>query len=239
MSEPDAKRILLVEDDLKLAALVREYLEQQGFVVAHAARGDTALTQLAGAPPDLVILDLMLPGVDGLTVCRQARAHYRGPILMLTAQDGDLDEVVGLEVGADDYLTKPVRPRVLLARIRALLHLVEDAGTPAGTPGGAPSAPCVRLGRLVVDAGQRAALVDGQRVELTSGEFDLLWLLARHAGEAVSRDDMYRELRGIEHDGQDRSIDLRVSHLRSKLGDKKGELIKSVRGVGYQLAVSA
>ena len=224
-------RILLVEDDLKLAALVKEYLEQNDFTVQVEPRGDRANDAIAQTEPDLVILDIMLPGMDGLTVCRHARPTYAGPILMLTARGEDLDEVVGLEVGADDYLRKPVRPRVLLARIRTLLR------RSASPPGAAVADRRLVLGSVVVDAGRRVASVDGDEVELTSAEFDLLWLLAQNVGEPMSRDRIYRELRGIEHDGVDRSIDLRISRLRSKLGDSHAVLIKSVRGVGYQLVV--
>jgi two-component system response regulator RstA len=223
-------RILLVEDDLKLAALVKEYLEQNDFEVMVEPRGDRANQAIVDLQPDLVLLDIMLPGTDGITVCRDARPAYTGPIVMLTARDEDLDEVVGLEVGADDYLRKPVRPRVLLARIRTQLRR-------NGKEHGAERR--VDIGDLVIDASQRTATKAGRAIELTSAEFDLLWLLAKHRGEPMSRDSIYRELRGIEHDGIDRSIDLRISRLRTKLGDKRASLIKSVRGVGYQLVVPA
>jgi two-component system response regulator RstA len=221
--------ILLVEDDLKLAALVKEYLEQQEFDVSIESSGSRANAAIRDGQPDLVILDIMLPGKDGLAICRDARPDFSGPILMLTARAEDLDEVVGLEVGADDYLKKPVRPRVLLARIRTLLRRV---GAPSA---GGPASRRIEVGGLVVDASQRTVVIDGAAVEVTTAEFDLLWLLALHAGQPLSRDRIYRELRGIEHDGIDRSVDLRVSRLRSKLGDKDATLIKSVRGVGYQL----
>ncbi len=222
-------RILLVEDDLKLAQLVREYLQQQGYVVEVESSGDDAVTHVLAHAPDLIILDLMLPGLDGLSVCRQVRPHYAGPIMMLTAKGEDLDEVVGLEVGADDYMVKPVRPRVLLARIRTLLRRVQQ-----DEPSQAPT----RIGALTVDPTTRIASLHGQPILLTTAEFDLLWLLARHPGQPLSRDRIYRELRGIPHDGVDRSIDLRVSHLRTKLGDdaRNPARIKSVRGVGYLLA---
>lgn len=228
--EAPRTQILLVEDDLELAKLVVEYLEQNDFKVVVEPRGDRANDAIAQLSPDLVILDIMLPGLDGLTICRQARPDYTGPILMLTARGDELDEVVGLEVGADDYLTKPVRPRVLLARIRTLLRRTvgtSDAGLQRR----------IEVGGLAVDAGRRTVSLDDRAVDLTSAEFDLLWYLARHAGEPLSRERIYRELRGIEHDGIDRSIDLRVSRLRSKLGARGPELIKSVRGVGYQLVV--
>lgn len=231
MAQSERKtRILLVEDDLKLAALVKEYLEQNDFDVVVEPRGDRANQAIVDLSPDLVLLDIMLPGTDGLTVCRDARPAYSGPIVMLTARDEDLDEIVGLEVGADDYLRKPVRPRVLLARIRT--HLRRTSADPGGERR-------VEIGDLVIDAAARTATKAGRAIELTSAEFDLLWLLAQHAGQPMSRDAIYKELRGIEHDGIDRSIDLRISRLRTKLGDKRASLIKSVRGVGYQLVVPA
>lgn len=224
-------KILLVEDDKKLSSLVKEYLEQQGLDVTVEGRGDTANALIDELNPDLVILDIMLPGMDGLTVCRNARATYHGPIIMLTARGDDLDEVVGLEVGADDYMKKPASPRVLLARIRTLLRRVH-------APPETGPAKRLELGPLVIDSGSRSVTMSGREVDLTTAEFDLLRLLADNAGEPISRDQIYQDLRGIDHDGLDRSIDLRVSRLRTKLGDEGPGLIKSVRGVGYQLVVA-
>lgn len=232
MSDPEERtRILLVEDDVKLSSLVKEYLEKQGLEVIVEGRGDKANAAINELNPDLVILDIMLPGMDGLAVCRNARATYHGPIIMLTARDEDLDEVVGLEVGADDYMKKPASPRVLLARIRTLLRRVNEPVT---------SAPAKRLalGSLVIDSASRSVTMSGIEIELTTAEFDLLRLLAENAGEPISRDRIYKDLRGIDHDGLDRSIDLRVSRLRTKLGPEGPGLIKSVRGVGYQLVVA-
>ncbi|MBL4635358.1 MAG: response regulator [Kofleriaceae bacterium] len=224
-------KILLVEDDKKLSSLVKEYLEQQGLDVTIEGRGDKANAAIEELKPDLVILDIMLPGMDGLTVCRNARPNYRGPIIMLTARGDDLDEVVGLEVGADDYMKKPASPRVLLARIHTLLRRVNAQP---------PAAPDKRLevGPLVIDSGSRSVTMAGLEVELTTAEFDLLRLLAENAGEPISRDRIYQDLRGIDHDGLDRSIDLRISRLRTKLGKDGSDLIISVRGVGYQLVVA-
>ena len=224
--------ILLVEDDVKLARLVQEYLEAQGYQVTIEGRGDRAVERVAEERPDLVILDLLLPGLDGWAVCRQVRPWFAGPILMLTALDDEIDEVVGLELGADDYLTKPVRPRVLLARVRTLLRRLERPGRtskPESTP--------IDLKWLVVDPLRRSVMVDGNVVTLTTAEFDLLWLLATHAGQVLSREQISQELRGIEYDGLDRSHDLRVSRLRKKLGDtgRTPQRIKSVRGLGYLL----
>lgn len=231
-TETDALgRLLLVEDDLRLAAVVREFLEKHGFTVVTEHRGDRAVAAIALHDPDLVILDLMLPGADGLSVCREARRTYQRPILILTARGAELDEVLGLELGADDYLAKPLRPSVLLARIRALLR--------RGRWGAGDEAKRVAIGALAINAGARTVEVAGEPVELTTAEFDLLWCLAVHAGRALTREELSRITRGIPYDGVDRTIDLRISSLRAKLGDdgKRPAIIKSVRGVGYQLAV--
>jgi two-component system response regulator RstA len=237
---PPTARILLVEDDAKLAALVREFLEASGFEVGVEPRGDRAPARILDEQPDLVILDLMLPGLDGLAICRQVRPCFDGAILMLTARGEETDEIVGLELGADDYLAKPVRPRRLLARVNTLLRRVDRTAAP-GSAEGDSAGRRLTVGRLVVDAGNRQATMDGELVALTTAEFDLLWLLASHAGEVLSRDHIYRELRGMEYDGLDRSMDLRVARLRKKLGDdgKRPRLIKSVRGAGYLLVVGA
>jgi two-component system response regulator RstA len=223
--------IVLVEDDAGLAGLIRERLESEGFAVRHETNGRRARDLILAQRPDLVILDIMLPGMDGFEICRQVRPAYGGPILMLTARDEDLDEVLGLELGADDYLTKPVRPRVLLARVRALLRRAHQGPGEEG-----PSR--LELGGLVVDAGRREVRLEGRLVELTTVEFDLLWYLARHAGRIVSRQDLYQAIYNLDYDGLDRGIDMYVSRLRQKLGDETAapHYIKTVRGVGYLLA---
>lgn len=231
MTDYEHGRLLLVEDDLRLAGAIREFLEKRGYAVVTEHRGDRALDAIAAHDPDLVILDLMLPGKDGLTICREARITYHRPILILTARGAELDEVLGLEVGADDYLAKPLRPEVLLARIRALLRRSQRSR---------PDEPKrIEVGPLVITASARTVEVAGTPVELTTAEFDLLWCLAVHAGRALTREELSRYTRGISHDGIDRTIDLRISSLRAKLGDdgKRPALIKSIRGVGYQLAV--
>ena len=229
-------RILLVEDDPKLASLVQEYLQQSGLQVEVEPRGDRAPARILGDPrPDLVILDLMLPGLDGLSVCKAVRPEFRGAILMLTAKGDEVDEVVGLELGADDYLAKPVSPRLLLARVNTLLR--RAAPPPSSPSAGEESPEQVEVGPLSEDRARRVATLDGQSLDLTTAEFDLLWYLCRRAGEVLSRERIYSELRGIEYDGLDRSIDLRVARLRRKLGDdgKQPRLIKSIRGTGYLL----
>jgi two-component system OmpR family response regulator/two-component system response regulator RstA len=224
-------RILLVEDDDRLAKLTAEYLQKNEFEVAIEARGDTAEARILADDPDLVILDIMLPGKDGFEVCRSVRARYKGVILMLTARDEDLDQILGLELGADDYLSKPVQPRLLLARIKALLRR-----TPAlagGQDGNAVAE--LSFGSFRISQAMRSVMLGGETIDLTTAEFDLLWLLALHAGSVLSRDDLLQQLRGIGFDGLDRSIDARISRLRRKLSDdpENPTRIKTVRGKGY------
>ena len=217
-------RILLVEDDVELAGLVAAYLSKRGFEVLHEARGDTAIERIRTEQPDLVVLDLMLPGASGLDICRAVRAELSIPILMLTAMGDEVDEIVGLEIGADDYLAKPVRPRLLLARIRSLLRRSQRGGRTL-----------ITHGPITYDPARRTASVDGDALSLSDGEFELLALLMARPGEIFSRDQLYQELRGVIWDGLDRSMDLRISRLRARLGSA-GALIRSVRGRGYMLA---
>ena len=231
MAEESPNRcILLVEDDASLASMVVDFLSPQGFDVSIEGRGDRAVERIVREDPEAVVLDVNLPGLDGFSVCRAVRASYRGAIIMLTARGEEVDEVLGLEAGADDYMAKPVRPRALLARLRTHLRRV--------TPAEQASEPMV-VGSLVVDAARRSAEIDGEAVDLTTAEFDLLSLLAKHAGRTLSRNELYEEIHGMKYDGMDRSIDLRISRLRKKLGDDsaKPHRIKSVRGVGYMLSM--
>ena len=229
---PPERTILIVEDDKPLAKLIGQVLRIEGFVPHFVHRGDQALAALREVQPDLVLLDLMLPGLDGFSVCREARAFYRGPILMLTARGDELDQVVGLEVGADDYVIKPVVPRVLVARIRALLRRV------APTPGGAER---LRAGRIVVERPERRAFVDERELQLSTSEYDLLAYLVERARTVVDRDALYLALRGIPYDGLDRSIDLRVSRVRTAIHavDPDFDPILTVRGCGYLLRADA
>ncbi len=231
METAPGTRILLVEDDLRLAALVSEFLVSKGFVVDTEVRGDLAPDRIIDENPDLVILDLMLPGMDGLSICRKVRPIYPGPIMMLTALSDEVDEVVGLEVGADDYIAKPVKPRLLLARIQNLLRRV-NVSVPEKTVTGER---LITIDDLTIDPRRRTAELAGRELDLTTAEFDLLYYLAERSGQVIERDDIYRELRGIEWDGLDRSIDLRVARLRRKIGDdaRHPRRIKSVRGSGY------
>lgn len=219
--------MLIIEDDERLAGLTRDYLEANGFRVTVEPDGAHGVERILALHPDLVILDLMLPGEDGLSICRRVRGDYQGPILMLTARTDDMDQVLGLEMGADDYVPKPVQPRVLLARMRALLRRTDISEV--------SDEPRLVFGNLDVDSATREAWLAGERIDLTSAEFDLLWLLASNAGRVLTREEIFSQLRGIKYDGQDRSIDVRVSRIRPKIGDDPNQphRIKTVRSKGY------
>ena len=227
--------VLLVEDDQRLAELTSRYLEQNGLSVATECRGDEAIQRFKSEQPRLVLLDLMLPGKDGLSICRELRQFFAGPILILTAKDADIDQVIGLEAGADDYVAKPIDPIVLLARVRALLRRAE---VPAGAK---LKSPDIVIGNLRVSEASRQAWLDGAEVPLTTHEFELLSLLARNAGTILSRDELYKRTRGIEYDGLDRAIDGRISKLRKKLDDDPiaPRRIRTIWGKGYLLAPDA
>jgi len=220
--------ILLVEDDRELAELTRDFLQNAGFVVWHDSEGEAARDRILASPPDLIILDVILPGMNGYTVCREVRPEYDGPILFLTARDDELDEILGLEMGGDDYVTKPVRPQLLLARVRALLRRTVKRSTASKR---------VVVGDLVVDANRREVRQGERVVELTTYEFDLLCYLAIRAGEVVSRQDIYQALFNYDYDGLDRSVDVYISRLRQKLGGdgSPSVSITNVRSVGYLL----
>lgn len=222
--------ILLVEDDVRLSALVVEYLQKNGLHVETEFRGDTAVQRILDLKPDLVVLDLMLPGLDGFEVCKQVRSDFNGPILMLTAKDEDIDQVVGLEIGADDYVVKPAQPRLLLARIRALLRRAT-----AEVKAGSNNEDKLNFGSLKITNSSRVVSRNDSIIDFTTTEFDLLWLLATHSGEILSRDQISEALSGVEYDGLDRSIDIRISRLRKLLKDDptKPKGIKTVRGQGY------
>jgi DNA-binding response OmpR family regulator len=225
MTKP-VTRILLVEDDEELAELVADYLRDSDFEVHIIDDGGAAEEAVRTLSPDLVILDLMLPNKDGLQICRDLRSWYHKPVLLLTARSGWVDEIVGLELGADDYLGKPVEPRLLLARVRTLLRRSEAAADDSNAPGESV---------LTIDAVNRVATLGTKELELTDAEFDLLAYLKEHAGEQLSRDTLSREVCQTDYDGLGRTVDVRIGRLRTKLGDdaKKPKWIKSVRGVGY------
>ena len=233
MSANESQSILIVEDDERLATLTQEYLQKNGFNVDIEPDGRNAISRIVEEQPSLVILDLMLPGADGFTVCRSVRNDYHGPILMLTARSDDVDQILGLEIGADDYVSKPAKPRVLLARVQSLLRRSTQDIDLAAVPVEADQT--LEFGSLVIDNSRREAWREGDEIELTSAEFDLLWLLASNSGRILSREEIFSELRGIEYDGQDRSVDVRISRIRSKIGDDPihPRRIKTIRSKGY------
>jgi DNA-binding response OmpR family regulator len=220
--------ILIIEDEPKIARLARDYLEKYGYRTLTAADGPTGLAAARRESPDLVLLDLLLPGIDGREVCRRLRAESAVPIIMLTALAEESDQIVGLELGADDYVTKPFSPSILVARVRAALRrsrgdMVESA--------------VMRIGDLEIDVAAHAAALAGQPVHLTPNEFKLLVALARHPGQTLSREQLLDELHGVNLGSIDRSVDSHVKNLRRKLERDPGErpLIETVYGVGYRL----
>ncbi|WP_286233413.1 response regulator [Thalassotalea sediminis] len=224
--------ILLVEDDERLAKLIKDFLKQNGFDVTVLHQGDHAIDYIKKSPPDLAILDVMLPKVDGFSICKAVRTTYHQPILFLTAKDSDFDHVLGLEIGADDYLIKPIEPHVLLARINTRLRRQSLPEQPIES---------LSFGELFIDKTARKVMLAEQDIELTSHEFELLWLLAEHAGEPQSRDFIHQKMIGREYDGLDRSVDVRVSRLRKKLHDNLAQpyRIITVWGKGYMLSKTA
>ena len=222
------ERVLLIEDDSRLADMVGEYLGKAGFHVIHAESGTRGLALHGREPLDVVILDLMLPDTDGLDVCRQIRARSDTPILMLTARGDPMDRVVGLEMGADDYLPKPFEPRELLARLRAILRRSRAGAKPD----------VLRYGRLEIDRGARQVRLDGAPRPLTGYQFALLLALAEHAGRVMSRDALMDTVKGEQFEAFDRSIDVHVSRIRAAIEDdpKKPRRVITVRGTGYVFA---
>ena len=223
--------ILLIDDDVELCSMLIEYLGKNGFRVKTAHRGDTGLKTALQRPWSLVLLDVMLPGMDGFEVLKRIRAESAVNVLLLTARGEDVDRIVGLEIGADDYIPKPFNPRELLARMRAVLRRA------------VPSAPAavevLRVDDLELDSAARRALKAGRRLDLTDVEFGLLEALMRSAGKVVSREELSQSVLGRQFDPFDRSLDMHVSRLRRKMGQSgsEDEQVKTIRGVGYQLAL--
>jgi len=224
-----SKKILVVDDELKIVKLVRAYLETAGFTVVTARDGQEALAVFRYERPNLVVLDLMLPGMDGLDVCRAIRRSSDVPIIMLTARDEEVDRLIGLELGADDYIVKPFSPREVVARVRAVLRRTE------GHP---PEPEVVMAGDVTLDLPHRTAQVRGQPIELTTTEFDLLAVLARHPGQVFTRMQLLDLVQGEAYEGYERTIDVHVKNLRRKLGDdrRNPRYIVTVRGVGYKFS---
>jgi two-component system, OmpR family, phosphate regulon response regulator OmpR len=223
-----AERILLIEDDPRLAEMVKNYLGEAGFAVTVSPRGQDGIALEARETFDALVLDLMLPDIDGLEVCRRIRARSQTPILMLTARGDAMDRIVGLEIGADDYLPKPFEPREMLARLRAILR----------RRGRGEHSEVLRFGRLEIDVGARVARLDGEARELTSYQFSLLLTLAQHSGRVMSRDAIMEAMKNEKLDAFDRSIDVHISRIRAAIEDdpKKPRRIITVRGSGYVFA---
>lgn len=227
------QKILLVEDDEKLASLVKQYLTKSGFEVRVEMRGDLAVATINQFRPDLLILDITLPGKDGLTICKEIRPKFHHPILMLTAKNEDFDQVLGLEFGADDYVIKPAEPRVLLARIKALLRRIAPVNT--------KEVKKLLFGELSIDLASRDVVLNGEKIVLSSHEFELLQIIAGQAGTTLSRDYLFKSLYNREYDGLDRTMDVRISQLRKKLGDNADDpfRIKTIWGKGYLFVADA
>lgn len=240
-------KIAFVEDDPEVGKLIAAYLGKHDIDVHLEPRGDKALDFIAQQNPDLVLLDVMLPGKDGMTICRELRPLYSGPIVLLTSLDSDMNHILALEMGADDYLLKTTPPAVLLARLR--LHLRQYSAQPAAQA--VPETPAVQaqvqvhktlhFGLLCIDPVNREVTLAQENIVLSTADFDLLWQLATHAGHTMDRDLLLKNLRGVSYDGMDRSIDVAISRLRKKLHDNALEpfRIKTVRNKGYLFAPNA
>ena len=234
------QRIVFVEDDAELGALIKSFLGKHDLDVTLVPRGDTAMAIILQEKPDLVLLDIMLPGIDGLTLCRNLHPHYAGPIVMLTSLDSDMNHILGLELGASDYILKTTPPSVLLARLRVQLRQQVPVQPAAAITTQSVSHP-LHFGLLTIDPTSRDVILAGENIPLSTSDFELLWELASHAGHIMSRESLLKVLRGVEYDGLDRSVDVAISRLRRKLGDNAQEptRIKTVRNKGYLLAPSA
>jgi DNA-binding response OmpR family regulator len=222
-------RVLIVDDEPNIVELARLYLEKEGYTVQGVGRGEEALTELKRFNPDLVILDLMLPDIDGFEICRRIRARSDIPILMLTARREDVDKILGLEIGADDYFTKPFNPRELVARVKAILRRYKAGLKPDSV---------IEIGRLRISPARQEVSLDGEPVKLRTKEFALLSTLAQHTGIVLSREKLLELVWGFDFYGETRTVDVHVNHLREKIKGS-GVLIETVRGTGYKLKAGA
>lgn len=219
--------ILIIDDEQRIIDLARMYLEQDGYTVKSATDGTVGYKQIIENEPSLVVLDLMLPGMDGLEICRKVRGQSDVPIIMLTARSDDIDKIVGLELGADDYLTKPFNPRELLARVKAILRRTDRKSSPA-------SSETVTIGNLTIDPDRRTVMVGTRSVDLRMKEFDLLHVLARNSSRVFSRERLLEVVWGYDFAGETRTVDVHIAHLRHKLQGMTPS-IETVWGVGYKL----
>jgi len=236
-------KIVFVEDDPEVGSLIAAYLGKHDIEVIIEGRGDRAEEVIHQQQPDLVLLDIMLPGKDGMTLCRDLRPQWAGPIVLLTSLDSDMNHILSLEMGANDYILKTTPPAVLLARLR--LHLRQGQSSRVDTPqekkGGLIPHKAIHFGTLHIDPINRQVILADENIALSTADFDLLWVLATHAGQIMDRDALLRNLRGVSYDGMDRSIDVAISRLRKKLHDSATEpfRIKTVRNKGYLFAPHA
>ena len=223
------KHILIVEDEQKLAELLKEYLEKAGYRATIAGRGDQAVAQVRKKAPDLMLLDIMLPGMDGMAVCREVRKFSTIPIIMTTAKVEEIDRLLGLEIGADDYICKPFSPREVVARVKAVLRR-SNPETPESN---------LSLGPLVLDENTHLAMVGGKPLDLTPSEFKLLQVLISQPGRVFSRDELLARVQGYDCEGYDRTIDSHIKNLRKKLADHLpgADIITTVYGIGYKLSL--
>ncbi|BCE00413.1 response regulator [Marinicellulosiphila megalodicopiae] len=221
------QHIMLVEDEVEIAELTKEYLEDNGYKVSVCYNGFDAIQQYQELEPDLIVLDVMLPKMDGMEVCKHIRPTFKGPIMMLTSRDDQIDQILGLELGADDYVPKTSDPRLVLARVKALLRRNDHI-----KPNDSADDGVLDFGSVFIDFGMREVKVFGNTIELSSPEYELLCLLANSAGKVMTREKIFENMRGIQYDGQNRLVDITVSQLRVKLDSP--ERIKTVRNKGYQ-----
>ena len=233
--ENNQGHVFLVEDDESLASLVQDYFQRQGFKMTIVGHGNEAVAQILQHQPDLVLLDIMLPGKNGLDICRELRTTVDIPVVMLTARTDDIDQIIGLEVGADDYICKPVQPRLLLAKVNALLRRHQGQKQDIEVVSNKVSSNIVTVGKLVINKAKQEVHIAGELIETTTNELELLFQFASHADQVLSRDDLLNNLRGFGYDGLDRTVDMLVSRLRKKLGDdsQKPQKIKTVWKKGY------
>lgn len=226
------QRILLVEDDIILANWIAEYLVDQGYSVQHIERGDKVVAMFGQFTPDIVLLDVMLPGISGIEACRQLREHSTVPIIMLTARADEYDEVIGLEAGANDYVIKPVRPRALLARIKNFIQ---------ATPTTTQQSQQLSFGQLTIDQESKRVIYQGEEIDLSTNLFAFLWFLASNAGQVINRENVFQTLKGREYDGLDRRFDVMLSMLRKLFNDdpQNPKKFKTIWGQGYLFVADA
>ena len=221
--------ILVIDDEPNIVELARLYLEQEGYRVEEAGNGNDGLSKLSIAKPALIVLDLMLPDIDGFEVCREIRKKSDVPIIMLTARKEDIDKIVGLELGADDYLTKPFNPRELIARVKAILRRYQSGLRPGQA---------IEVSNLRIDSARRETTIDGRPLKLRTKEFDLLTTLAQNLGIVLTRDQLLETVWGTDYYGETRTVDIHINHLRDKISDANVS-IETVRGIGYKMVSRA